>query len=39
MFQGAVVDLAHNECQCFREVLWILLIMSVSVSGSYSGSC
>ena len=38
MSQGAVVDLADNEC-CFRELLWILLIMSVNVSGSCSGSC
>ena len=28
MFQGAVVDLADNEC-CFRGLLWILLIMTV----------
>ena len=39
MSQGAVVDLADNECQCFRELLWILLIMSVNVSGSCSGPC
>ena len=37
MSQGAVVDLADNEC-CFRELLWILLIMSV-VSGGCCGSC
>ena len=39
MFQGGVVDLADNECQCLRELLWILLIMSVNVSGSCSGCC
>ena len=37
MSQGAVVDLADNEC-CFRELLWILLIMSVNVSGGCCGS-